>query len=278
MSALLPNEYAGIFPPAERARPAWEALRLPVALIIRALLRTYGGLRIEGAEHLPNDGSFVLVANHTSHLDALCLLAALPLGRLPQRFHGRGRGLFFSKPRAVLDRGADRERAPVHARQRFSRKPRRLRRSARAAGSRAPAFPRGHPVARREIAPVPQRDRRARRRARNPGAALPYRRRASLVAKGQTLALAALACGCASARRAGSRRGRSAARLRRNCTPRWRNSGTKMESTEHKFASWDGTELFYRAWLPNEKPPRRALLLFHRGHEHSGRWEETVGR
>ncbi len=49
-----------------------------------------------------------------------------------------------------------------------------------------------------------------------------------------------------------------------------------MEATEHKFASWDGTELFYRAWLPNEKPPRQALLLFHRGHEHSGRWEETV--
>lgn len=49
-----------------------------------------------------------------------------------------------------------------------------------------------------------------------------------------------------------------------------------MEASEHTFASWDGTELFYRAWLPNEKPPRKALLLFHRGHEHSGRWEETV--
>ncbi len=42
------------------------------------------------------------------------------------------------------------------------------------------------------------------------------------------------------------------------------------------MVSWDGTELFYRAWLPNESKTERALLLFHRGHEHSGRWQETV--
>ena len=45
--------------------------------------------------------------------------------------------------------------------------------------------------------------------------------------------------------------------------------------TEHTFASWDGTALFYRAWLP-ERPASTAILLFHRGHEHSGRWQETV--
>jgi alpha-beta hydrolase superfamily lysophospholipase/SAM-dependent methyltransferase len=49
-----------------------------------------------------------------------------------------------------------------------------------------------------------------------------------------------------------------------------------MEATEHSFTSWDGTELFYRAWLPNEKRAEKALLLFHRGHEHSGRWQKTV--
>ena len=42
------------------------------------------------------------------------------------------------------------------------------------------------------------------------------------------------------------------------------------------MTSWDGTELFYRAWLPNDKKMEKALLLFHRGHEHSGRWQETV--
>ncbi len=48
-----------------------------------------------------------------------------------------------------------------------------------------------------------------------------------------------------------------------------------MKPTEHIFKSWDGTELFYRAWLP-AKQPGKALLLFHRGHEHSGRWQELV--
>ncbi len=39
--------------------------------------------------------------------------------------------------------------------------------------------------------------------------------------------------------------------------------------------SWDGAELFYRSWIPKE-PTDKALILFHRGHEHSGRWSEVV--
>ncbi|MEO8128247.1 MAG: bifunctional alpha/beta hydrolase/class I SAM-dependent methyltransferase [Bryobacteraceae bacterium] len=46
-------------------------------------------------------------------------------------------------------------------------------------------------------------------------------------------------------------------------------------STEHSFLSWDGVELFYRAWLP-DSPKQKALILFHRGHEHSGRFQDTV--
>jgi alpha-beta hydrolase superfamily lysophospholipase/SAM-dependent methyltransferase len=48
-----------------------------------------------------------------------------------------------------------------------------------------------------------------------------------------------------------------------------------MNCATHKFTSWDGVQLFYRAWLP-VRPASKALLLFHRGHEHSGRWEEFV--
>src|SRR5437762_12703139 len=48
-----------------------------------------------------------------------------------------------------------------------------------------------------------------------------------------------------------------------------------LEPSEHTLTLRDGTDLFYRAWLP-EKPTTRALLLFHRGHEHSGRWADTV--
>jgi alpha-beta hydrolase superfamily lysophospholipase/SAM-dependent methyltransferase len=48
-----------------------------------------------------------------------------------------------------------------------------------------------------------------------------------------------------------------------------------MQAAEHTMSSWDGARLFYRSWLP-ETPPEKALLLFHRGHEHSGRWSELV--
>jgi alpha-beta hydrolase superfamily lysophospholipase len=39
---------------------------------------------------------------------------------------------------------------------------------------------------------------------------------------------------------------------------------------EHKFLTHDGVELFYRFW-PASGAPRGAVVLFHRGHEHSGR-------
>ena len=54
------------------------------------------------------------------------------------------------------------------------------------------------------------------------------------------------------------------------------------ESVEELFTSFDGTELFYRVWWPGgtlarlAEKPKEALLLFHRGHEHSGRFEELV--
>ena len=44
--------------------------------------------------------------------------------------------------------------------------------------------------------------------------------------------------------------------------------------TEHSLTISDGAELYYRAWLRGSTD--KALLLFHRGHEHSGRWQETV--
>jgi alpha-beta hydrolase superfamily lysophospholipase len=47
--------------------------------------------------------------------------------------------------------------------------------------------------------------------------------------------------------------------------------------TEHFFTTWDGARLFFRAWLPG-RPASKALVLFHRGHEHSGRFHDTVER
>src|SRR5207245_2872482 len=48
-----------------------------------------------------------------------------------------------------------------------------------------------------------------------------------------------------------------------------------LPASEHRMRLRDGTQLFYRAWLP-ERQTSKALLLFHRGHEHSGRWQQTV--
>jgi 1-acyl-sn-glycerol-3-phosphate acyltransferase len=59
-----------------------RGVRWLAAVALRCWLRLYHGLTIVGRHNLPAEGSFVLVANHASHLDALCLLAALPLNRL----------------------------------------------------------------------------------------------------------------------------------------------------------------------------------------------------
>ena len=45
-----------------------------------------------------------------------------------------------------------------------------------------------------------------------------------------------------------------------------------MRAVEEKtFATHDGVELFYRYWPAVADAPKGAILLFHRGHEHSGR-------
>ncbi|SDI16888.1 bifunctional alpha/beta hydrolase/class I SAM-dependent methyltransferase [Pseudomonas panipatensis] len=51
------------------------------------------------------------------------------------------------------------------------------------------------------------------------------------------------------------------------------------EASTQRFTTHDGVELFYRHWpAPTSQAgePRRAVLLFHRGHEHSGRIAHLV--
>lgn len=45
---------------------------------------------------------------------------------------------------------------------------------------------------------------------------------------------------------------------------------------ERAFRTHDGVDLFYRHWPAPEAPARGAVLLFHRGHEHSGRMAHLV--
>ena len=44
---------------------------------------------------------------------------------------------------------------------------------------------------------------------------------------------------------------------------------------EGVFTTWDGTELFCRTWEP-ATPSDKALILIHRGHEHSGRLQDLL--
>ena len=78
-------------------------LRSGAAVALRAWLRLYHRLTVEGRGHLPREGSFVMVANHASHLDALCLLSALPLSKLHRAFPAAAQDYFFvSLPRLAV--------------------------------------------------------------------------------------------------------------------------------------------------------------------------------
>lgn len=79
------------------------AARSAAALLLRAWLRTYHRMRIIGRENLPAEGSFILIANHASHLDALALTASIPLKQLHRTFPAAAADYFFSSlPRSVV--------------------------------------------------------------------------------------------------------------------------------------------------------------------------------
>jgi 1-acyl-sn-glycerol-3-phosphate acyltransferase len=78
-------------------------LRWLASIVLRGWLRLYHRLRIAGRANLPATGSFILVANHSSHLDALCLLAALPLRKVHRAFPAAAQDYFFvSLPRIAV--------------------------------------------------------------------------------------------------------------------------------------------------------------------------------
>ena len=56
---------------------------------------------------------------------------------------------------------------------------------------------------------------------------------------------------------------------------------TSRACIEEKLTSWDGAELVVPGVAPRSRPGRTAerakrLILFHRGHEHGGRWQHVV--
>jgi 1-acyl-sn-glycerol-3-phosphate acyltransferase len=74
------------------------SLRAGFALGVRGYLAAYHRLEIIGRDRLPTGGPFVMVSNHASHLDAVCLRAALPLPRLDSSFTAVAEDYFFANP------------------------------------------------------------------------------------------------------------------------------------------------------------------------------------
>ena len=60
--------------PVTTVRPAYRVVRGG----LRAWLTLYHRMRVEGREHLPREGGFMLVSNHQSFLDIPLLASATP--------------------------------------------------------------------------------------------------------------------------------------------------------------------------------------------------------
>lgn len=73
-------------------------LQLLWGSLTRAYFRVFHRLKIEGISSLPTQAPFVLVANHTSHLDALVLACALPIRFRLRAFPIAAGDTFFTRP------------------------------------------------------------------------------------------------------------------------------------------------------------------------------------
>lgn len=65
-------------------------------------LRTFHRLRIRGREHLPMKPPFVMVANHSSHLDIMMMAAGLPLRLRDSAYPIAAGDTFFETPGMML--------------------------------------------------------------------------------------------------------------------------------------------------------------------------------
>jgi 1-acyl-sn-glycerol-3-phosphate acyltransferase len=66
-----------------------------LAVLIRIALRVYVRFEMIGEQNLRTNRSLIMVANHCSHLDTVCLLAALPLRKLRCAFAAAASDYFF---------------------------------------------------------------------------------------------------------------------------------------------------------------------------------------
>ena len=79
------------------------AIRSAAQLLLRGWMRAYHRLEIDGRHNLPQHGSFIMVCNHTSHLDTLCMMCAVPMRKIHRTFPAAAADYFFSSlPRSAV--------------------------------------------------------------------------------------------------------------------------------------------------------------------------------
>ena len=79
------------------------SIRSIAALILRCWMRIYHRMTVDGRENFPKSGSYILVCNHTSHLDTMCLLYSVPLRQIHRTFPAAAADYFFSSlPRSAV--------------------------------------------------------------------------------------------------------------------------------------------------------------------------------
>ena len=72
------------------------ATRLIANFLLGIVLKAVFRFRVYGRERLAEPGSRILVCNHTSHLDTLCLMAAMPITRIHKTYPAAASDYFFT--------------------------------------------------------------------------------------------------------------------------------------------------------------------------------------
>src|SRR5205814_769765 len=116
------------------------SVRSLAAAVLRFWLRVYHRLTIVGRQNLPADHSFVLIANHASHLDTLCLLSALPIRRLHRALPAESRAPHHRRAAPIRafagHQRVGKENLPRVARGRYVARTRRAENTSRCASRR----------------------------------------------------------------------------------------------------------------------------------------------
>lgn len=281
-----------------------HAARITAAVMIRAGLRGYNRFDIVGRKNLPRNGSFVLVANHASHMDAVALLSALPLQTLHNAYPLAARDYFgANRLRFVmsaiianvmlLDRDAAGCQSLKFCRQMLGEPGNvfiMFPEGTRSTDGRIGLFKRGIGllVAGTTYPVVP---------CYLDGTSGAWPKGACMIRPARVRLIIGEARTYEQVEQNDAGALRICAELRtavlalaseiRLHTTHFTgillminiqtHSATIFDSTptEHSMTLTDGTEIFYHAWIPLQ-PTRKTLVIFHRGHEHSGRLEDVV--